>query len=1006
MNPVIDLKDFEQESANFDILMPFKVKDILLVSSLYDVYSLREDGQLANMVMSEYAELKLSSAPMIKRVDSGKSALEALEETHFDLVIVFRSLIDFDPAAFSRKAKKLHPDIPVVLLAFHHKELELVREKMGKALKAKAFDKIFFWSGESNILLTIIKSIEDAKNVEIDTSLVGVRVIILVENSVRFYSSFLPLIYTETMRQTSALLSESINSANRLLRMRARPKILLAENFEEAVELFKKYKRYLLGVISDIQFSKGGKINPSAGIQLARRIKKQISDLPVLLQSSDDANREKAHACGASFSNKKSPTLLNELSEFIYKNFGFGDFVFRLPDGTMLDRAANFRELQHCVATVDARSLIYHAEKNHFSNWLMARTEFELAARLRPRAASEFSDPDDLRKFLVGILEDFLHERQVGVITEFSRDQYDGRAEFLRIGEGSLGGKGRGLAFINNLINRYPVYKAFPKIRISVPRSAVICTGCFDLFMEHNDLTGFALGEHSDDEIIEAFSSASFPESLQEDLKAYLDVVKFPLAVRSSSLLEDSHYQPFAGIYDTHFLPNNHASLDGRVTRLLAAIKLIYASVYCRNSKNYIEATGNRTEEEKMAVILQEIAGEDRDGYYYPVLSGMARSYNFYSVGRMKPEEGIAYVALGLGKTIMEGENCLFFSPANPQVLPQFSSPRDYLKNTQHDFFALDMKNGSVFPHRSSEDGLIKLKTASAENHGVLKYVGSTYSADNDRIYPGIGRKGVRIVTFDPILKSKIFPLDDVLQYLLCLGSKAMNVPVEMEFAVEINEDACKPDEFRFLQIRPMLVDTSLDDTGEFDADLTQIFCKSDQALSNGRIDGVRDIVFVKTDNFKRANMVHMADQVGRYNEQFRKTDTPFMLIGPGRWGTSDRWLGIPTKWDQISSAVLIVEADYGDFVVEPSFGTHFFQNLITFQIGYLTINSSHEGNYLDWDWLNQLETVSETEFVKHVRLEFPMTILIDGRTGKAVVLKPSESDQQEIKERDKTLPD
>lgn len=626
----------------------------------------------------------------------------------------------------------------------------------------------------------------------------------------------------------------------------------------------------------------------------------------------------------------------------------------------------------------------------------MARTEFELAARLRPRAASEFSDPAELRKFLSGVLEEFLHERQVGVITEFSRDQYDGRAEFLRIGEGSLGGKGRGLAFINNLINRYPVYNAFPRIKISVPRSAVICTGAFDHFMEHNELTGFALGEHSDDEIIETFNAASFPESLKDDLKAYLAVVKFPLAVRSSSLLEDSHYQPFAGIYDTHFLPNNHASLDGRVKRLLAAIKLIYSSVYCRNSRNYIEATGNRAEEEKMAVILQEIAGENRDGYYYPVLSGMARSYNFYSVGRIKPEEGIAYVALGLGKTIMEGKNCLFFSPANPQVLPQFSSPEDYLRNTQHDFYALDMKNGSVFPHRSSEDGLVKLKKQKAEDHGVLKYVGSTYSADNDRIYPGIGRKGARVVTFDPILKSQIFPLDKILQYLLRLGSKAMNVPVEMEFAVEINEDPSKSDEFRFLQIRPMLVDVSFDDMDEFDSDSGEVFCKSDQALSNGRIDGVRDIVFVKTDNFKRANMIHMAEQVGCYNQQFRDEKIPFMLIGPGRWGTSDRWLGIPTKWDQISAAVLIVEADYGDFVVEPSFGTHFFQNLITFQIGYLTINSSCENNYLDWDWLNKLETVSETEFVKHVRLEFPLKIMIDGRIGKAVVLKSSESHQEE----------
>ena len=535
--------------------------------------------------------------------------------------------------------------------------------------------------------------------------------------------------------------------------MRARPKILLAENFEDALTLFNRHKKYLLGVISDIQFSKDGKIDESAGIQLAKLIKKELRDLPVLLQSSDDANASKANACDAGFLNKKSPTLLNELSIFISRYFGFGDFIFRLPDGSPLARAHNFRELQKCVAEVDIESLLFHARRNHFSNWLMARTEFELAARLRLRKVSDFEDSEEMRSYLMTTLEDFLHERQVGVITDFKRDNFDGRAEFLRIGEGSLGGKGRGLAFVNNLINRYPVYNAFPGTRISVPRSAVICTGGFDDFMESNNLTEFALGEHSDEEIITAFTSATVPRELEKDLKAYLAVVTYPLAVRSSSLLEDSHYQPFAGIFDTHFLPNNHVSLQGRVNRLLTAVKLIYASVFFRNSKNYIDATGNRTEEEKMAIILQEIVGKQRGDHFYPVVSGMARSYNFYSIGRIKPEEGIAYTALGLGKTVMEGENCLFFSPSNPQVLPQFSSPQDYLKNTQREFFAVDMENPSVFPERGGDNGLIKLKMAEAEKDGVLKYVGSTYSADNDRIYSGIGRKGTRIITFDPILK-------------------------------------------------------------------------------------------------------------------------------------------------------------------------------------------------------------------------------------------------------------
>ena len=969
----------------FDSLMPFRVKNILLVSSLYDLYNLREDGRLTHLVMSEYAELRLSRAPAITRVDSGSNALEALKDNSYDLIIVFRSLTDIESDVFSRQAKLLNPDIPVVLLAFHHRELELMREE-----GCEAFDDIFFWNGESKMLLTIIKYVEDKKNVDADTELVGVRVIILVENSVRFYSSFLPLIYTEIMQQTSALLSESINSANRLLRMRARPKILLAQNFEDALALFKKHKQYLLGIISDIQFSKDGQINETAGIQLAKMFKNEISDLPMLLQSSDGTKVKQATECNAAFLNKRSPRLLNKLSAFINQNFGFGDFVFRLPDGTELARASSFREMQRAAARIDARSLVFHAENNHFSNWLMARTEFELAARLRPRKVSEFESPKELRAYLVNTLKEFRHERQVGVVTDFSRGHYDGHAEFLRIGEGSLGGKGRGLAFINNLVNRYPVHDAFPGTKVTVPRTAVICTGAFDQFMEVNDLTEFALDDHSDEEIIAAFKNARIPKELEKDLKSFLAIAKYPMAVRSSSLLEDCHYQPFAGIFDTHFLPNNHSTLKGRLKRLLVAIKLIYASVYFKNAKHYTDATGNRTEEEKMAVILQEIVGQNRDGHFYPVLSGMARSYNFYSVGHIKAEEGIAYTALGLGKTIMEGENCLFFSPANPQVLPQFSSTKDFLQNTQREFFAVNMNKPSVFPKRGGEVGLIKLKMSEAEKHGALKYVGSTYSADNDRIYPGIGRKGTRIITFDPILKSKIFPLDKILQYMLKLGSSAMNVPVEMEFAAEISTDPTKPSDFHFLQIRPMLVDTSFEDVSVYDGDDQQIFCKSDQALSNGRIENIRDIVFVRRDNFKRANMVHMADQIGAYNKKLKAANKPYILVGPGRWGTSDRWLGIPTKWDQISSARVIVEANYGDFVVEPSFGTHFFQNLITFQIGYLTINDSTKNNSFDWDWLNSIAVASETEYVRHVRLDKPLNILIDGRNGEAAVFKPA----------------
>ncbi len=984
MKPEIDLKDFEKGSARFDSLMPYKVREILLVSSLYDMYILREDGQLAYMVLSEYAEFNLSNAPAIRRVGSGEEALEALKDTKFDLIIIFRSLVDIDSVAFSRKAKLLCPNIPIILLAFHTRELEIMREKGGYL----GFDKAFIWSGESKIFLAIIKYIEDKMNAEADTALVGVRVIILVEDSVRFYSSYLPLIYTEIMRQTADLMSESINLANRLLRMRARPKILLADSYEEALELFSKFKKYLLGLISDIKFSRDGQDDETAGIKLVKELKKEIVDLPVLLQSSDSGNAKLAAACNACFLNKRSPTLLNELSAFVKQNFGFGDFVFRLPDGTELARANNFRTMEKCLAEVDPKSLVYHANNNHYSNWLLARTEFDLARRLRPRKVAEFSDNDELRTFLLSTFRDFRHEKQMGVVTDFSRDTFDSQAEFVRIGEGSLGGKGRGLAFVNSLLNRYHIHNAFDGVNITVPPSAVIGTSGFDMFMEDNNLTNFALGDRTDEEIAKKFIKASLPHDLIEDLKAFLAVTEYPLAVRSSSLLEDSHYQPFAGIFDTHFLPNNASSFEGRLERLEAAIKYIYASVFLRNSKNYIEATGNRTEEEKMAIVLQKLVGQNHNGFFYPVISGIARSYNFYSVGRIKPEEGIAYVALGLGRTVVEGDNCLFFSPSNPQTLPQFSTTKDYLKKSQHEFFAVDMRNPDVFPEPGGEAGQIKLHMTEAEDHDVLKYIGSTYSADNDRIYSGVGRKGARIITFEPILKSKIFPLDEIINFLLQLGSSAMNVPVEMEFAAELNSDPGRSNEFQFLQIRPMAVETTLEDISLFDGDYDNILCKSDQALSNGRMTNIKDIVYIRTDNFDRSNTVEIAEEVGQFNEFFKEEDIPYMLIGPGRWGTTDRWLGIPTQWRQISSAQVIVEAAYGDFVVDPSFGTHFFQNLITFQIGYMTVNKTDQNNFIDWDWLNSISAVKETKNIRYVHLPQPLHIYFDGRNGKAVVFK------------------
>jgi len=983
--PNIDLKDYESGFARFDSLMQYKVKDILLVSSLYDSFILEEDGHIAQLIFNEYIELNLSFAPQIKRVSSGEAALKLLKQRKFDLVIVFRKLGDIDTVSFGKQAKKIIPLIPVVLLAFHPRELGVTEDPEFN----RVIDKAFLWSGEANILLAIAKYIEDKINVDFDTRLVGVRVIILIEDSIKFYSAYLPLLYSIIMRQTQALMSDGLNLSHRLLRMKARPKILLADSFEEAWELSQKYKKFLLGIISDIKFSKGDKIDKQAGLKLTKKVKKLLPDLPVLLQSSNMKYAGDAGELNVAFLHKNTPALLTELRTFIKHNFGFGEFIFRLPDGSDVARAYDFHSMEKCLVDVPAESLIFHANRNHFSNWLMARTEFDLADRLRPRKVSEFKDTEEVRNYLISTFRSFRHEKQLGIVSDFSRRQFDTQSDFVRIGEGSLGGKGRGLAFINRLLRRYNVYDCFDGVRINVPPSAILGTSIFDAFLEQNNLLEFALGEHSDEEIADAFRKAPLPEDTRADLGSYLDVIKYPIAVRSSSLLEDSHYQPFAGIFDTHMLPNSHTNKQVRLDRLELAIKLIFASIFFRKSKKYIETTGNRVEEEKMAVIIQKVVGRKRNDSFYPVISGIARSYNFYPIGNIKPNEGVCYAALGLGKTIVEGGNCLYFSPLSPQNLPQFSSAKDFLNNSQLDFFAIDMTKPDVAPIPGAEAGLIRHPVDRAMTDGSLRYVGSTYSPDNDRVTEGVNRPGIKLVTFAPILKSKIFPLDEIVRFLLQLGSSGMNIPVEIEFAAELSRDPNKPHNFGFLQIRPMATEMVLEGVTLDKFDNDEIICKSNQALSNGRINTIKDIIYVNPDNFDRADMPAMAAQVGMFNDRFKAEKRPYMLIGPGRWGTADRWLGIPTSWDQISSAQIIIEAAYGDFSVTPSFGTHFFQNLIAFQIGYLTVNKSDDHNFINWDWIKSRKVADETEHIRHIRLRRPVEALIDGHDGRAVILKP-----------------
>jgi hypothetical protein len=961
--------------------MQFRVKHILLVSSSYDSYILEEDGQLTDLIYNEYLELNLTITPHVKRASNAEEALKILETQNIDLILIFKRVSDINVYEFGQKVKKLYPKLPLILLAYHERELAAMQNQDYKSV----IDQTFIWAGDVKILLSIIKLVEDRINIDPDTKQVGVRVIILVEDSIKFYSSYLPLIYREIMQQTRALMAEGMNISHKILRMRARPKILLAENYEEAVILFNKYKKYLLAVISDFRFDIDGKKDDLAGIKLVNKFKEDIPDLPILMQSSADKNAEIAHAHNLGFLSKRSAKLHKDLRSFIMTHFGFGDFVFTDPStGDPVARANDFKSMEKCLTYVDDESLLYHANRNHFSNWLMARTEFDIADRLRPRKVNEFKGPDDLRNYLISTFKTFRHEKQRGQITDFARRRFDLQSEFVRIGGGSLGGKGRGLAYINALLNQYQLEDFFEDVHISIPFSAVVGTDVFDDFLEKNKLHEIALSDCSDNEIIKSFQKGKFPKNILADLDALLEELDYPLAIRSSSMLEDSHLQTFAGLYDTYMLANNKQVLKDRRIDLETAIKRIYASTFLQNAKAYHEAANNRLEEEKMAVIIQRAVGSEYNKRFYPSFSGVALSYNYYSLEGVAPEDGVVYSALGFGKTIVEGMNCIRFSPSYPNKLPQFSTIKDMLNNSQREFFAIDLdknKNKSI-------DRLIKFDISHAETDGTLLPLCSTYSPENDRIYDGYSQQGTRIISFAPILKSKIFPLSDIVKFMVQLGSQGLNCPVEIEFAVDLSPDKKRRHEFYFLQVRPMIKEAQFETIDLESVENERIIAKSFKTLGNMQINNIRDILIVNPKTFDKAKTVEIAQEVGEFNSKLIGENKRYLLVGPGRWGTTERWLGIPVVWNQINGAHVIMEAAYGDFCPDPSFGTHFFQNLTSFRTGYFTINQNSRNGSIDFDWIIKQKIVEKSHYILHIETDNPLEIYIDGRLGNGIIAK------------------
>lgn len=966
-------------------LNSFRVREILLVSSAYDSYVIQEDAFLGESLDAEYHQLNLSAAPRITQVSTAEQALQCLGERRFDLVITMPRVGEMQVPQLGRAIKARYPELAVVLLAYSPSEAARIKSTDHQG----AVDQVFIWRGDVRIFLAIIKYIEDGQNARRDTDLVGVRTILLIENSVRFYSSYLPLLYTELMRQIQALMADGVNAMQRLRRMRARPKVLLAETYESGEALLRAYGPTMLGVITDVRFPRNGRSDPEAGLAFLRLVRASDPDMPVLVQSAEAGVAEAAQSLGARFLNKRSPHLLDEVRRFLLEELGFGDFVFRGSEGEPVERVSDIGAMTAALVRVPDESILYHATRNHFSNWCTARTEFDLARRLRPVKVEEFPNVESLRRYLVDAFSRLRTDSQKGVVAEFERLEPGASQFFARIGSGSMGGKGRGLGFINSYMPELERIGEDTGARVFIPPSVVLGTDVFDDFVRMNSLAGIALGDAADAEICEAFLRGRFPAGVEKDLAHFADVMRFPLAVRSSSLLEDSHDQPFAGIYKTFMLANNDSSTAIRLAEIERAVKLVYASTFSKNAKAYLLGTPHRMEEERMGVVLQRLVGQVHGRYFYPDFSGVACSYNFYPVLDCVAEEGMVLTALGLGKTVVDGERAVRWIPTRPRFLPQFSSTSDYLENAQRWFYALDLDHEGRTEACGGEENLVRLGLEAAEQHGTLGPLASVYSAENDAVYEGLSRQGVRLVTFAPMLKNAEAVLPRTVERLLQLGTRIFSCPVEIEFACNSLGPRERLD-VGFLQIRPMTVETHATDIEEMLAatGADPPLCVSSRALGRGRNRDVADVVYVRPDRFDRAVTRAIASEVEALNRAIAAEGRGYVLIGPGRWGTSDPWLGVPVEWHQISAARAIVETDLGDVPVTPSEGTHFFQNLTSFGIGYFTVYGGDPGGHLDVGWLESRPAAYEGTWLRHVRLPAALEIAVDGRSRRGVILK------------------
>jgi CheY-like chemotaxis protein len=979
---------FDLSFKVFHELMARKVNHILLVSSPYEAFIMEEEGRLAQRIIQEYRGLNLSRPPHLTWVSTARRALEELSRKSFDMVITMPRIGDLPAHELGRRIKKDHRQIPVFLLTPDPNWMRLDPQSFNE----DCINRVFIWSGNADLLLAIIKSVEDAMNVAFDTERARVRVIIMVEDSPLYFSSLLPLLYKEIVSQTQAVMEESLNEEHRFFRMRARPKILIASTYEKALELYRTFQPYLLGVISDVRFPRKGRLDPDAGYALLKLIKNETPDVPLLNFSSEESNRERASDIPAVFLNKNSPILHEEIRRFFQEHLGFGDFVFRLPGGQEVGRAANLRQLETILPDIPQESILYHARRNHFSGWLMARSEILLAYRLRPVKVSDFSTTEELKQYLVDCLKERRRGRQRGVVTDFDPEHYDPEADFVKIGRGSLGGKARGLAFMASQIRTLGhLDERYPEVTIEVPKTMVISTESFDTFIDRNQLRDMASCDRPDADILDVFLQSHLPDGIENAISLFLEQALHPLAVRSSSLLEDAQHQPFAGLYNTLILPNCHPDIEVRRRQMVRAVKLVYASTYLKRARTYARSTGHRIEQEKMAVLVQKLTGAEHDGLFYPAITGQASSFNFYPVSRMKAEEGIAQICLGFGSSEETKRRALRFCPAHPELLPQFSTVDDILKNAQRYFYAIDMQAARRQVDADIQSVIVRRAVDDCLAHPPIAAMCSSYIPEENRLRDSIVRQGYPVLTFAPILKHRRFPLANILNDLLDACRDGMGGPVEMEFGVNLAGNADDLDEFHLLQVRPM---------PQFDQQVRPLIsesqkakavCYSRMALGNGHYADMADIVLVDPEAFDPARTLDIAAEIGRLNSELRRQQRRYFLIGPGRWGSADRWLGIPVTWKDISGVGAIVETSHPALQADPSQGSHFFQNLTSSGICYLTLQNPAHG-FLRWDWLTRQIPLERTSYLRHIQLAKPLQLYVDGKSSEGIILDPTES--------------